>query len=138
MPPSKESSKSVRLPCEKCPYKTIPSEDLVGLVAILEHHQRTDCTGKADVGGPSVESGEFNPGTSKEVEAFQRATAPVVIPEAVDDRVSQFSKGRFLMGPIGWGNLVTQAPLSQEPGDGNMDLWHVGAPLVAQDGNSAP
>ena len=130
---SSKSTNKFQLTCDYCDFKTMETEDgsaLAGLVAMVQYHEKTKHPEQLGVVGPPHVTAEASTGVAKEIEAYQKATAPVIIPEAVDDRVSSFSKGRFLMGPIGWGNLLTQAPLSQEPGDGNMDLWHVGVPFV--------
>ena len=120
-----------QLRCDQCSFATMETSDgaaLSGLVAYLAHHKDTAHKAGDNSDSTTRVGGEANRAMA-EVEAFQKTITPVTIPAAKDDRVSQFTEGRWLMGPIGWGSLLTQAPLVQKP-YGHMDLWHLGIQYV--------
>ena len=118
-----------------CVWKTNEGkgEELIGLLGHLRYHERTH----HGIVPSNVRQDPNNNSTTNEdgfgvaeMRDFRLTTAPRIIPEGSDDRVTKFHEGRFLMGPLNPRNLLLQAPVMQERPYGAFDLWHLGIPYV--------
>ena len=117
--------------CDFCDWistQTPDAQALTGLVEEKRLHMSTAHNGGPPLVGNVGVANEARPVAERE--DYQLATAPRIIAEGIDDRKSQFSEGRFLMGPLNWKNVFSAMPLSQEPTFARIDLGVIGTPTL--------